>query len=108
MADRASAVLVGQACGNALGVGYEFKTPPLAGTPRMLGAEGRLAGGEWSENTQLAICLAEVAVTGIDLTTEEGLDAIASRYLAWYQGVLVKLMPPRGWYWKLPLTIFPM
>lgn len=94
MADRASAVLVGQACGNALGVGYEFRTPPLAGTPRMLGAEGRLAGGEWSENTQIAICLAEVAVTGIDLTTEEGLDAIASRYLAWYQGGTRKVDAP--------------
>ena len=94
MADRASGVLVGQACGNALGVGYEFKTPPLEGTPRMLGAAGRLRPGEWSEATQLGICLAEVAVTGIDLTTEEGLDAVAARYLAWYQGGMRKIDAP--------------
>ncbi len=94
MADRASGVLVGQACGNALGIGYEFKTPPLVGTPRMRGAAGRLGPGEWSEATQLAICLAEVAVTGIDLTTEEGLDAVAARYLAWYQGESRKVDAP--------------
>ena len=94
MADRASAVLVGQASGSALGVGYEFKTPPLVGSPRMLGSNSGLKPGEWSEDTQLAICLAEVAVTGIDLTTEEGLDAVASRYLAWYQGGSHKVDSP--------------
>ena len=94
MADRASGVLVGQACGNALGVGYEFKTPTLEGIPRMQGANGRLSPGEWSEATQLGICIAEVAVTGIDLTTEEGLDAVATRYLAWYHGGTRKIDAP--------------
>ena len=60
----------------------------------MQGARGRLSAGEWSEATQLGICIAEVAVTGIDLTTEEGLDAVATRYLAWYNGGTRKIDAP--------------
>ena len=56
MADRASGVLVGQACGNALGVGYEFKTPPLEGIPRMLGATGRLSPRNRSDHRRRLGC----------------------------------------------------
>ncbi|MDO5747619.1 MAG: ADP-ribosylglycohydrolase family protein [Actinomycetaceae bacterium] len=86
IADRGAGVLVGQACGDALGVPYEFKSPKLDDTPHMIGGGmGDYSPGEWSDDTQLAICIAEVAVTGIDLTTEEALDAISQRYIAWLQ-----------------------
>lgn len=60
--DRAAGVLVGQACGDALGVPYEFQ-PPLEGrSPQMLGGGlGPYAPGEWSDDTQMAICIARVA-----------------------------------------------
>ncbi len=41
------------------------------------------APGEYSDDTSMAVCIAEVAATGIDLTSEEALDAIASNFLTW-------------------------
>lgn len=83
IARRASAVLIGQACGDALGVPYEFVAPKLTGKPAMRGGGlGDYAPGEWSDDTQLSICLAEITAQGIDLTLEETLDDIATRYIA--------------------------
>ncbi|MBD3689802.1 ADP-ribosylglycohydrolase family protein [Nanchangia anserum] len=85
--DRAAATLIGQACGDALGVPYEFRSPRLDGRPTMRGGGvGEYEPGEWSDETQLAICLAEVAATGVDLTLEETLDDIATRYIAAVRG----------------------
>lgn len=84
LADRAAGMFVGLACGDALGVTYEFASPRLTGTPHMRGGGmGSYDPGEFSDETQLAICVAEVAVTGVDATTEEALDSIAERYIAW-------------------------
>lgn len=86
MTDRAAGVLVGAAIGDALGVPWEFKTPRLAGTPEMSGGGmGGYSPGEWSDDTQLAICIAEVSATGADLTDEAALDAITQRFLAWME-----------------------
>lgn len=83
VADRAGGVLVGQACGDALGVPYEFASPRLTGKPRMIGGGiGGYEPGEWSDDTQLSVCLAEIASTGADLTEESSLDAISVRYIA--------------------------
>ena len=83
--ERAAGVLVGQACGDALGVPYEFGPPPLNGRPEMRGGGlGGYAPGEWSDDTQMAICIAEVAATGIDLTSDEALDEIAERFEEWF------------------------
>ena len=83
---RAAGVLLGQACGDALGVPYEFSTPP-DGEPRMLGGGlGPYAPGEWSDDTQMAVCVAEVAATGADLTALDALDPIAGRFLDWVSG----------------------
>lgn len=83
MSDRAGGVLVGQACGDALGVPYEFVAPRVSGRPQMKGGGiGNYAPGEWSDDTQLAICLAEIAATGTDFTLEETLDEVANRYIA--------------------------
>lgn len=83
--DRSLGVLVGQACGDALGVPYEFGSRHLDGDPQMLGGGlGDYAPGEWSDDTQMALCIAEVAATGADLTSSDALDAIAERFEDWY------------------------
>ncbi|HHU10898.1 MAG TPA: ADP-ribosylglycohydrolase family protein, partial [Intrasporangiaceae bacterium] len=83
--DRAVGVLIGQACGDALGVPYEFGAPPSDGRPVMKGGGlGNYAPGEWSDDTQMALCIAEVAATGADLTDTSALDDIAVKFEQWY------------------------
>ncbi|GAA1614290.1 ADP-ribosylglycohydrolase family protein [Actinoplanes couchii] len=83
--DRAAGVLLGAACGDALGVPYEFAAPPPAGrAPRMSGGGlGDYAPGEYSDDTQMAVCIAEVAATGADLREPAALDRIAANFLRW-------------------------
>jgi ADP-ribosylglycohydrolase len=82
--DRVAGILLGAACGDALGVPYEFGTAPLIGEPRMLGGGlGDYEPGEYSDDTQMAICIAEVAATGIDLRDPAALDRIAANFLRW-------------------------
>jgi len=82
--DRAAGVLVGAACGDALGVPYEFGSRPLDGDPRMLGGGlGDYAPGEYSDDTQMAVCIAEVAATGADLRAPAALDRIAAGFVRW-------------------------
>ncbi|MFT3889741.1 MAG: ADP-ribosylglycohydrolase family protein [Arachnia sp.] len=82
--DRAAGVLLGQAVGDALGVPYEFAPRIPVGTAEMIGGGlGPYAPGEWSDDTQMAACIALVTATGADLTTDEGLDAVAQRFLQW-------------------------
>jgi ADP-ribosylglycohydrolase len=86
-ADRAAGVLVGQACGDALGVPYEFG-PRLGSSeqPQMRGGGlGPYAPAEWSDDTQMAICIAQTAATGADLTAEAALNEIAERFLNWLE-----------------------
>lgn len=52
--------------------------------PQMSGGGlGPYAPGEWSDDTQMAVCIAEVSATGADLTGEDALDAIAERFEHW-------------------------
>ena len=82
--DRAAGVLLGQAIGDALGVPYEFKPPITAGNARMIGGGlGPYGPGEWSDDTQMAICIAQVAATGADLSADERLNEIAKRFCEW-------------------------
>ena len=84
-ADRAAGVLLGAAVGDALGVPYEFGTPP--GPTELAemtgGGLGDFAPGEWSDDTSMAVAIAEVAATGADLTSSEALDEIARGFLRW-------------------------
>ena len=41
--------------------------------------------GEWTDDTAMAIAIAEVAATGVDLREEEALDAIVRRWDEWMQ-----------------------
>lgn len=83
--DRAGGVLLGQAVGDALGVPYEFATPPAAGQPARMtgGGLGNYAPGEWSDDTQMAACIAVVSATGADLDGDEALDQVAEGFLRW-------------------------
>ncbi len=81
--DRVAGVLLGQACGDALGVPYEFAAAPV-GPARMVGGGlGPYAPGEWSDDTQMAVVVARVAATGADLGTEEALDEVAAGFEQW-------------------------
>lgn len=80
---RAAGVLLGQAIGDALGVPYEFG-PPAKGVARMIGGGlGPYAPGEWSDDTQMAICIAQVAAGGHDLRTPTGQDLVARAFVDW-------------------------
>jgi ADP-ribosyl-[dinitrogen reductase] hydrolase len=81
--DRAAGVLLGQACGDALGVPYEFAAPPVGEAQMMGGGLGPYAPGEWSDDTQMAICIGRVAATGADLTTTKAKDEVAAAFEAW-------------------------
>ncbi|MBF4766623.1 ADP-ribosylglycohydrolase family protein [Nocardioides agariphilus] len=84
--DRAAGVLLASAAGDALGVPYEFAQPPGVGELAEMkgGGLGSFAPGEWSDDTSMAIAIAEVAATGADLRTDDALDAIAASFLRWY------------------------
>ncbi|MEU4097284.1 ADP-ribosylglycohydrolase family protein [Streptomyces sp. NPDC026673] len=83
--DRAAGVLLGAAVGDALGVPYEFKaTLREDQQPRMTGGGlGPYKPGEYSDDTQMQVCIAEVAATGADLRAPEALDAIAVNFRRW-------------------------
>ena len=86
--DRAAGVLVAQGCGDALGVPYEFK-PTLgnADIPEMIGGGlGPYAPGEYSDDTQMAVCIAEELAGGASLADDATLDAIAERFEQWRDG----------------------
>ncbi len=81
--DRAAGVLVGQACGDALGVPYEFASS-LPPTPEMIGGGlGPYEPGQWSDDTEMAICIARVAARGIDLTSGDAADEVSEAYAGW-------------------------
>ncbi|MGW3248240.1 ADP-ribosylglycohydrolase family protein [Streptomyces sp. NPDC001070] len=83
--DRAAGVLLGAAVGDALGVPYEFQ-PTLREDqqPRMVGGGlGPYEPGEYSDDTQMQVCIAQVAATGADLRSPEALDAIAANFQGW-------------------------
>ncbi|MED5803361.1 ADP-ribosylglycohydrolase family protein [Gordonia sp. Z-3] len=87
--DCATGVLLGTAVGDALGVPYEFESRILHAdeTPQMLGGGlGDFAPGEWSDDTSMALAIALVAATGVDLTSDDALDAVGENFLRWFDG----------------------
>ncbi|MCR6030356.1 hydrolase [Nocardioides sp. zg-579] len=85
-ADRAAGVLLGQACGDALGVPYEFATPPGPAEPAQMrgGGLGGFAPGEWSDDTAMAVAVAEVLAGGADVAVDAAADDVANGFLRWY------------------------
>jgi ADP-ribosyl-[dinitrogen reductase] hydrolase len=82
--------VIGQAYGDALGVPYEsgsraLPRPPEG--PRLLGGGlGRYEPGEWSDDTQMAICVMRAAdrVPPAGLDTPAGLVAVAEEFEFWH------------------------
>lgn len=78
MNDRRRGALIGQAVGDALGAAVEFKSPgsfaPVTGYRD--GGPHRLEAGEWTDDTSMALALADsIASVGWDLNDQ------ASRYV---------------------------
>jgi ADP-ribosylglycohydrolase/protein-tyrosine phosphatase len=73
------------ASGDALGAGYEFG-PPLDDDVTVVmngGGSFNWAPGEWTDDTSMAIAIAEVSAAGLDLRSEAAQDAIAARWAEW-------------------------
>ena len=83
--DRACGVLLATAAGDALGAGYEFGPPLPDDAPvTMRGGGGcNWAPGEWTDDTAMAIAIAEVAATGADLRSVDAQDQIVARWVGW-------------------------
>lgn len=84
--DRAAGVLVGAACGDALGAGYEFGSPMPDDAPVGMvgGGLGPFAPGEWTDDTSMALAVAQAAAEGHNLRSPAGLDAVADGFAAWF------------------------
>jgi ADP-ribosyl-[dinitrogen reductase] hydrolase len=76
--DRVAGGMLGMAAGDALGAGYEFQYPPFGEVAMIGGGLGDFAPGEWTDDTSMAICIAEVTASGVI-----DLPAIGERFLAW-------------------------
>jgi len=83
--DRAVGVLLGAAAGDALGAGYEFNRPLAPDHPVGMIGGGLVpfAPGEWTDDTSMAIAIAEIASTGEDLRKEKPLDYLVERWEWW-------------------------
>jgi ADP-ribosyl-[dinitrogen reductase] hydrolase len=80
--DRCRGTLIGLAVGDALGAAVEFKFPgsftPVTGYRN--GGPHRLEAGEWTDDTSMALALADsIATAGWDLNDQ------ADRYVQWWQ-----------------------
>lgn len=83
LAQRYQGCLLGLAVGDALGTSVEFCPPntfPLV-TDMLGGGVFQLAAGQWTDDTSMALCLAD------SLLSQQGFDPIdqLQRYLRWYQ-----------------------
>ncbi|MEV0295034.1 ADP-ribosylglycohydrolase family protein [Nocardia sp. NPDC050710] len=80
--DRAAGVLIGTAAGDALGAGYEFTHPAADREIDMIGGGPcRWAPGEWTDDTSMAVAIAQAAGSGPGID----LDAVAAGFVRWYE-----------------------
>lgn len=83
--DRAAGVLLAMAGGDALGAGYEFGPPLATDVPVVMEGGGSFgwAPGEWTDDTSMAIAIAEVSCEGLDLLSTSAQDRVAVRWADW-------------------------
>jgi len=83
--DRAAGVLLAMACGDALGAGYEFGPSLGPEVPVLMAGGGSFgwAPGEWTDDTSMAVAIAEVSAEGADLLSTNAQDRIAARWAGW-------------------------
>ena len=74
----------GTAAGD-LGAGYEFgpSLAPDVPVDMIGGGLGPFKPGEWTDDTSMAIAIAEIAATGADLRDEQALDYVVERWHWW-------------------------
>jgi len=85
-ADRVRGVLLGTAAGDALGAPYEFQPPRGPELPVEMVGGGPWEPGEWTDDTAMALAIAEVAAAGADLRDAAAQDAIVARWYEWSLG----------------------
>jgi ADP-ribosylglycohydrolase len=85
--DRAAGVLLGTAAGDGLGAPYEFGPPrgPELEVAMVGGGSFGWEPGEWTDDSSMAIAIAEVGATGADLRQEQALDDLVRRWYEWSQ-----------------------
>ena len=95
--DRAVGVLVGAAAGDALGAGYEFGglVPPDHPVAMIGGGRGPFQPGEWTDDTSMAVAIAESLAARADLRLEKSLDAVLGRWQWWARNA--KDVDPQTW-----------
>ena len=81
--DRVEGVLLATAAGDALGAPYEFQPARGPGLEVAMVGGGGWEPGEWTDDTAMAIAIAEEAATGADLRDEAAQDAIVARWHGW-------------------------
>jgi len=81
--DRIEGVLLATAAGDALGAPYEFGPPRGPELEVAMVGGGIWERGEWTDDTSMAIAIAEVAATGADLRAPDAQDAVAVRWHEW-------------------------
>ena len=83
--DRSAAVVLGMACGDALGAGFAHAGPlsPTTTVGMRSGGGANWARGEWTDYTALAIPVARAVADGLDLRQESTLDLIAAEWVDW-------------------------
>jgi len=84
--DRIEGVLLATAAGDSLGAPYEFQPPRGPELDVAMTGGGPWVAGEWTDDTAMAVAIAEVAATGADLRDEEAQDAIVARWHHWSLG----------------------
>ncbi|KUI34674.1 ribosylglycohydrolase [Mycobacterium sp. IS-1496] len=81
--DRIEGVLLATAAGDALGAPYEFGPARGPELPVEMVGGGVWEPGEWTDDTSMAIAIAEVAATGADLRDQAAQDTIVARWRGW-------------------------
>lgn len=91
--DRVRGVLLGLAAGDALGAGYEFKPAMEASEPVGMigGGLGDFAPGEWTDDTSMAIVMAQALAAFGGTASEEACTQMVQEWADW-----VKTAPDVG------------
>lgn len=81
--DRYIGSMIGLAVGDAMGVAVEFRPPGTFEPVREMTGGGvfRLKPGEWTDDTSMAICLAESLIACRGFSPKDQMD----RYVRWYK-----------------------
>lgn len=81
--DRVEGALLATAFGDALGAPYEFQPPRGPELDVAMVGGGPWRPGEWTDDTSMAIAIAEVAATGADLREAAAQDTMVQRWYEW-------------------------